>query len=256
MIGPLGHLGRYLACLNFEMHATVATLYDVFKPYRLGDDLAGCEHCVPPEDSAMLSSKPMREMSASDLNRFAFKSMSTWGTDRHFKHFLPRLLELLLDNYAAFDFPESLIRKLEYAKCDNWPDNERNAVIDFFEYLWSYHLAIPTEFEGDDRVATLLDAISSTTKTMHPYLDMFVSQDSVVAAHHLREIITNFGDDIMTDNRRDFNLTRSDEFVDWLASDGVINYLKRYESEMVAATPWLFDQLDGIRGEGSTGASS
>ena len=99
------------------MHPATAKLYKVFKPHRLGNDFVGCEHWVTTEDSAALASKPMRQLSVADLKRFAFKAMSTWGTVRHFKHFLPRMLELLLDNFTDFDFPEVLIRKLNYAKC-------------------------------------------------------------------------------------------------------------------------------------------
>ena len=229
------------------MHSSVAKLYEVFKPYRLGDDFTGCQHCVSVEDSAKLASKPMQELSVDDLNRFAFKSMSTWGAERHFKHFLPRLFELLLSEYSNFNFPEVLIGKLRYAKWDDWPDNERNAVTNFLQYLWSYHLAIPPEFDGDDRVATLLNALSETTNSFHPYFELFLAQDSSAPAHHIREMISNFADNIMTGTRYDFNLTRSDEFMAWLVSDDVICYLRRYDSDMLARSPYLFNQLDGMR---------
>ena len=115
------------------------------------------------------------------------------------------------------------------------------------QYLWVYHLAIPPEYDGDDRVQFILDATFEVTNSFSPYLKLFLSQNTASSAHHLREIVAYLADDIMTDNRGALSLSRFDVFVDWLVSDSVIDYLRQYESEMVAETPWLFDQLDGVK---------
>lgn len=97
------------------MQSAISELYRVFKPYRLDDDFIGCDHCVTQEDSKLLASISLRKLTVPDVDRYAFKAMSTWGTERHFKHFLPRLLELAYEDYQAFNFPEVLLGKLAYA---------------------------------------------------------------------------------------------------------------------------------------------
>ena len=227
--------------------SSVAQLYETFKSYRLGDDFTGCEHCVTEESSAKLAAIPLRDLTALDLNRFAFKTMSTWGTVRHFKHFLPRLLELLLCEFGVFDFPEVLIQKLNYAKWDQWPDSERVAVAQFLNYLVIHHLQEPPKFDGDDRIAVILHSCLLTTKTITPFLKILIDQDNASSAHHLREMINDMAEDIMAGKRHDFNLTISDEFVNWLVSNDVMSYLRQFEAELVAKTPWLFHQLEGVR---------
>lgn len=80
------------------MHPAVNALFQVFKSYRLGDDFTGCQHCVSASDSQELAVVPLHELTVRQVDRYAFKAMTTWGTERHFKHFLPRLFELAFED--------------------------------------------------------------------------------------------------------------------------------------------------------------
>ena len=50
------------------MKDVLSELYRVFKPYRLGGDFAGCEHCVSEADSHRLAVAPLGELAVRDLD--------------------------------------------------------------------------------------------------------------------------------------------------------------------------------------------
>lgn len=122
-------------------------LYAVFSIYPLAQEVEGCPCCVSGEDRAALHVRPLRELTAKDLCRYAFKALTTWGSADDFKHFLPRLLELAADPYdLSYDIDvEVLFGKLSYAKWRNWPREEQQAVASYFSALWQWLLALPVE---------------------------------------------------------------------------------------------------------------
>ena len=125
----------------------VKTLYDVFAVYPPAQKVEGCPCCVSAKDEAVLHLRPLRELTAKDLGRYAFKALSTWGSANDFKHFLPRLLELAADPYDlsyAIDV-EVLFGKLNYAKWRNWPSKEQQATDSYFSALWQWLLTLPIE---------------------------------------------------------------------------------------------------------------
>jgi hypothetical protein len=74
--------------------AAVAGLYAAFARYKLHHPVTGCPCCTSAEDDRRVQSKPMHQLEAADLERYAFKAVTTLGTVDDLKHFLPRLLEL------------------------------------------------------------------------------------------------------------------------------------------------------------------
>jgi len=100
-------------------------LYDVFNKYPLRQHVEGCTcGCIPPTAEAGLHRRPLREMEPNDLDRYAFKAMTTWGDVEDFKHFLPRLLELLVHKSFIVD-TEIVLGKLSYGHWEAWPVRSR-----------------------------------------------------------------------------------------------------------------------------------
>ena len=144
----------------------VEGLYDVFSRYPLVPRVGGCPCCVSDSDEALLHSKPLRELTADDLWRYAFKALSTWGTEEDFKHFLPRLFELVA---AGTTIDEQLFHKLVYARPPwrQWPVQEQQAIEDYLDALWSYRLSLSPEVAWLD---PLLWAYVEILDDLTPYL--------------------------------------------------------------------------------------
>lgn len=169
-----------------ELKTAIERLYETFAPYTAPVHPAYCEHCVTEPEDVVLRTKPIRELSAQELERYAFKAISTWGTVEQFKHLLPRLFELVTENEFGFAPPEILFKKPRYGEFATWPDRERHALQFYCDSLWRCALAnyplnktIPAFGSIDDclcSVAQVVDDLGlmlalwdqdATTNTLH-----------------------------------------------------------------------------------------
>jgi hypothetical protein len=91
---------------------------------------------VKAEDVSVLFSQPLERLSADDLWRFTRKVLTTWGDERDFKHFLPRMLELLVEDFSAPVDCDGVFLKLALAKWREWPPVERAAVEGYIQAIW------------------------------------------------------------------------------------------------------------------------
>jgi hypothetical protein len=232
------------------MKSVVAELYRVFRPYRIGDDFVGCPDCVSPEETARIAAIPLRSLSVADLNRYARKAITTWGDVPHFKYFLPRMLELSLDEFETFDTPEVLLGKLEYAKWGLWPASEQAAVQDFLAAFWRHQLTSPGTFPADSRIETVLGGLAQLHSSLIPLLDAWLLIEDQTAALHLCQLIDHSADDIMQTGRVRLlwgnPAKASDELAKWLATDAVQNYLDPFHAIVSGPFPYVFIQLEGI----------
>jgi len=114
---------------------TVAGLYAVFGDGPLGRALIGCECCSDPKRLHRLAETPVRHLPADDLQDYLYSAMSTVGDEEDFKHFLPRLFELAIQEPDSIE-PELLGIKLSAARWKDWPDRHQSAVSAALETLW------------------------------------------------------------------------------------------------------------------------
>ena len=78
-----------------ELKESIENLYSTFSIYPLNSKMEGCPCCVSDADKEKIHSKQLRELEEEDLSRYVFKAMTTWGDTDDFKHYLPRIFELL-----------------------------------------------------------------------------------------------------------------------------------------------------------------
>src|SRR5438105_2663647 len=103
-----------------ELQEAIEELYGVFVCYPL-KKMYGCDHCVLPEDYERLRAKPLRELTWDEIEKFAHKAMTTWGDVEDFKHFLPRLFELLAyENQWPVSVDRLFSSKLQDADWRSW----------------------------------------------------------------------------------------------------------------------------------------
>jgi hypothetical protein len=145
----------------------ITDLYAAFARYRV-TSLEGCPDCTSPAAGAALLARPLRDRSPADLARYAFKALTPWGTVDDFKHFLPRLLDLLAHT-GGRDWidPEVVFGKLPHGRWTTWPRRERAALLAFFDALWNDILSLhPHPFEIDRCLCGIALAVDDLT----PYL--------------------------------------------------------------------------------------
>jgi len=137
-------------------------LYQVFSRYRRPSELEGCPCCTSPQKAKPLLHKSLRDISAPELEHYAFKALTTSGTLADYKYFIPRILELSEDGSLLCDI-EVTLGKFTYGKFGDWPADERQAIHDFINGAWRESVRSANLYRADALLcgaASLLDNVS------------------------------------------------------------------------------------------------
>jgi hypothetical protein len=118
-----------------DVHAAIEMLYRAFSRYPLPAESTYSRHTtISEEDVRRIRAKPLRALSGTDLGKFAMKALNTWGDASEFRHYLPRLFELVVDEPNWTDIP-TLFGKLSTAEWRGWPSEEQRAVESYINTL-------------------------------------------------------------------------------------------------------------------------
>ncbi len=124
--------------MTAELLAAIDGLYDAFAGYARLPPPRYYEAADPVGFGAPLASKPLRRLGPTDLERFKWKVLTTWGDADDFRHYLPRMLELEATETARHaGGPEVIFSRLAYAAWGEWPPAEREAVESFCRAWWA-----------------------------------------------------------------------------------------------------------------------
>ena len=163
----------------------IEKLYKVFSRYPLRKHVEGCPCCVGNDDKRMLESKPLRELTSADLGRYSFKAMTTWGDKDDFRHFLPRIFELLVSERGIWD-TEIVVGKLGLAEWQRWSEAEKSAVREYFRANWNWLIGRPRPLIEPD---SWLCGMNRAGEDLGVYLDDWASACNSIAYEHLAKFI-------------------------------------------------------------------
>jgi hypothetical protein len=151
-----------------DLNGAIEGLYAAFSGYGVDFPLSACALTVSPEDQQWLASKPLRELGPYDLAFYSFKAITTFGTVADFKHFLPRIFELVATVPGYPRNPEIVVGgKLAYANWRSWPETEQVAVERYFRALWRDTLA---QFRSVLFADECLGCIAQAVEELGPFL--------------------------------------------------------------------------------------
>jgi len=169
-----------------DLRAAVAHLYSVFGRYHV-ETLTGCPHCTSDEHGRILAATPLDKLRSEQLERYAFKAMTTWGSVRDFKHFLPRILELTsLSDSPGWPDIEIVFSKLDDGRWHTWPAAEIEAIRRYLLAIWNDLLGMyPHHLEAE----SVLCAIGRAEANLRPYLEVWERSSSRSALLHLADFL-------------------------------------------------------------------
>ncbi|PKV48094.1 hypothetical protein ATE84_0082 [Aquimarina sp. MAR_2010_214] len=158
--------------MKTRLDKAIDNLYNVFSKYHL-DVIKlrdhSCPCCVTDEEIREIVMKPLKQLSENELGHFSRSAISTFGTIEDYKHFLPRILELMQYPKSDFLFDFTYFEKLNYSEWETWPIEEQNAIEDYFTVLW--YSIINDKNTTDYQIDGVLDIILK-----YGYLDMALSE--------------------------------------------------------------------------------
>lgn len=229
-----------------RLREAIDSLYSVFAGYPLRSDTGACPCCHEPRDEPRLHARPLRDLSAGDLQSYGHSALLTWGTAEDFKHFLPRLFEILADtsDLEWVDAP-IIFAKLRHADWRDWPDSERRPVECYIATLWQWLL---TDADCHRSAEGLLCAIAHAVDDLAPFLTGW--RDSGMVG--LRKLAGFATDAAATIARRDHlphafwsdSVDQMRQVIDWLLEPATRHTLEEAffadpSQEMSTAVDWL-----------------
>ena len=229
-----------------KLTIAIEELYATFAVYPLKSTMDGCPCCVSNADKEIIHSKQLRALDGDDLSRYAFKAMTTWGDTDDFKHYLPRILELL----ATTDFIVDtfvVLGKLTYGNWRSWLANEQTAIETFVYAWWGHLIRSKTYF---DREAFI--EINKLTNNIDKLLQLWaISFDDSSFANYV-ELVHDYYYDL-TGKRKDFrelNETDINKLLNWISMNAAtlepgFFYFENSDkalAEKVSTTLYIFER--------------
>lgn len=163
----------------------IHALYSTFARYRPTDIAWRSPHAgISDAQVARLQSRPLRELTLEDLEQYIRRALSVWGGVTEFKHFLPRIFELVMRHPLAID--PLVFEKLDGAEWLTWPTDEREAVEAYMTTLWRWLLTLGPEaaHAGDT-----LRGFGLAGCDLEPWLDFWRRENTPAATDQLAEFI-------------------------------------------------------------------
>lgn len=171
-----------------QLRDAVDGLYATFGSYPLKSTTDVCWHCHSPTEEQALHLVPMREMTPDDLEGFASDLLMTWGDLADFKHFLPRLFEIVAFDHFTDDHPdiETVLGALDRGEWSSWPTAEREAIGNFLRAFWTANLGSwPSGYE----IETVLASIAQAETDLSPYLAAWGSMEGPAPVLHFCDLL-------------------------------------------------------------------
>ncbi|MEV0806890.1 hypothetical protein [Micromonospora sp. NPDC050200] len=172
-----------------DLKAAVEVLYQAFGNVRVIDQVDYCDHCVDPAQVEALRRTPLRQLTSEHLGPLLFNAMSTWGDLGYFKHFLPRLLELVATGEMEdWSYPTFLPSGLKQCWTTGTP-GEHRAIAGFLEAWW---LATTSSWPSPCSPRDVLETIDGSGQRVVPHLNALPAQAGEPAARHLAAFIEDW----------------------------------------------------------------
>jgi hypothetical protein len=233
---------------------TIQDLYEVFNKYPANKQMAGSPIYGEKVKkwNKDLFSKSLTELTSDDLARFCSSVTLTWGTIEDYKHFLPRIYELIADGdflaeeWVVFD----VLNRYDW---QYWPDKEFIVLNRYFLDLWRSIIKDPRE-EKDYLVGEYLPPIANVYSDFMELLSIWGDDDSKPAIRKIVFFFTWSYNDIFIKVRLPgFKKSkgRGEQIFEWITSPKMKKKLNNARAtykneEFNTELGWLVDSINMI----------
>ena len=198
--------------MKLSLQHSIDQLYLVFGKYRLKPDIRSrsCPCCVDSDEIKMLLFRPLKQLNADELGHFMRSATTTYGDLNDYKHFLPRILELmsveldLIDDFMTFE-------KLEYNNWESWDTKETEAIKNFMNALWQNKI---NDFDITVEDLEFVLKLIGHFLEIDAALEYWTDSETKGSTDLLVEVVFNY-------NRISFKNQNDVVFINWLNSPAV-----------------------------------
>jgi hypothetical protein len=174
------------------LEEAIEGLYSAFSGYLLPEHTMPCTGCHSEGADDLLHAAPLRQLDWAHLRDYANDALLVWGDLNCFKHFLPRIFELVL---TASDWrkrppsPEAVFKRFHYGGWRNWHHGEQAAVRTKLQAVWETVRSNPPIEGGYVDVDLWLCSISQCEDNLRPYLCQWMDDKRLSASWALSSLI-------------------------------------------------------------------
>jgi hypothetical protein len=138
MLGQMTDFSLTAACARARSAVeTVYTGFDTLAPPAI----EGCPCCIETRGVDVLLTTPLRKLTGHELWHYVSGVFLTIGSERDFRYFLPRILDISIDDPESFINSEIVLGKLRLANWQSWPAAERRIVEELVDAWFELALA-------------------------------------------------------------------------------------------------------------------
>jgi len=150
-----------------------------------------CGCCHPPGANELLHAEPLRKLEWKHLSGYADEALLVWGDLDCFKHFLPRIFDLLLNagEWPKTPTPERVFKGFRYGDWRTWPHEEQAAVEGMLQAVWETVRSNPPIEAGYIDVDLWLCSISQCESDLSGYLNQWADDGRLSACWALSSLI-------------------------------------------------------------------
>jgi hypothetical protein len=142
-----------------SLAAAIEEVYSAFADVEKPSFVDGCQCCMTTDEYEALTAKPLRELTSAELSHYAGAVMLTMGSVDEYPYFLPRILELEIQEGPDWlNSIEITSEKLRMAGFARWSEERQTAV----KKLWlSFIRARSSPEEDPELIGFRSSAINS-----------------------------------------------------------------------------------------------
>lgn len=157
----------------------VDRLYDAFSGYPLPEDTMPCGCCHSADANQLLHAAPLRQLQWEHLAGYCTEALMVWGDLDCYKHFLPRVFELVLTagKWPKTPTPETVFKVLRYGEWHKWLSQEQEAIRQMLHAIWETVRSNPPIEGGYIDVDQWLCCVSQCENDLEPYLEAWISDE-------------------------------------------------------------------------------
>ena len=216
-----------------KLDQAIEGLYTAFEGYRLPKHTNPCPCCHSAEDELILQAQPLRELDPDHLWKYSMDALLVWGDEAVFKHFLPRIFELLAtlpDPSLQLIDQEIMFRKFRHGNWRAWPDEEQAAVEGYLHSVWHEVLGDPPAEERYSDLESWICSIGQCEDDLSSYLHEWIEDERQSASFALScLLLTSAVARTSRNGRNAFWSGRDDQYAQlqkWVKSPAVIEKLR------------------------------
>ncbi len=150
--------------LTDSIHALYAAFGKVVKPLKI----EACPCCIDKEEIRTLLTKPLRQLTGTELSSYSESAFHTGGDKGDYLFFLPRILELKCFGESGWPDVEIIGAAIGETLPESWPEERKVALIDVLHA--SIQQAIDRE-DGGSTIDSWICAIARMRLNPLPFLE-------------------------------------------------------------------------------------